>query len=103
MPPRLPSGTYFTVPARGKKKYAVVIPQRGGSPLRRSFGHRDYQHYKDQVPKSMGGKKWSKRDHGDKKRRANYRKRHAGIVCKGGVPCVNKRYSPAWFSYYFLW
>jgi hypothetical protein len=103
MPPQLPKGTRFVVPRTGKKKYTAVIPQRGGKTRRVSFGHRDYQHYKDQVPKRMGGGRWAKKDHGDKKRRTNYRKRHAGMKCKDGTACIKKRYSPAWFSYYYLW
>lgn len=106
MPPQLPKGTHFIVPRTGKKKYTAVIPVREGKTTtyrRVSFGHRDYQHYKDQVPRSMGGGRWTKKDHGDKKRRTNYRKRHAGIKCKDGAPCIKKRYTPAWFSYYYLW
>ncbi len=105
MPPQLPKGTRFVVPRAGTKKYTAVIPPRRGAatPSRVSFGHRDYQHYKDQVPKNMGGGRWTKKDHGDKKRRTNYRKRHAGMKCKDGTSCVKKRYSPAWFSYHYLW
>lgn len=104
MPPTLPKGTRFVVPRVGNKKYTAIIPQRGGTPERRvSFGHRAYQHYKDQVPKSMGGGLWSDKDHGDGARRASYRARHAGIKCKDGTPCIKKLYTPAWFSYYFLW
>lgn len=103
MPPQLPKGTRFSVPRSGKKKYTAIVPQRAGKPIRVSFGHRDYQHYKDQVPKSMGGGRWAKKDHGDRKRRQNYRARHAGMKCKSGAPCISIRYSPAWFSYYYLW
>ena len=102
MPPKLPRGTRFIIPKTGKKKYTAIIPQTSGI-KRISFGHRDYQHYKDQVPKDIGGGRWSKKDHNDKKRRKNYRARHAGIKCKDGIPCIIKQYSPAWFSYHFLW
>ena len=105
MPPQLPQGTTFTVPSRGTKKYTAVVPAGRGRPraLRVSFGHRAYGHYRDQVPRGMGGGKWTKSDHNDAARRANYRSRHGGMKCAGGERCVDVRYSPAWFSYYFLW
>jgi len=83
----------------GKKKYTAILPDG----RRVHFGHRDYQHYKDSVPKSQGGCTWSHKDHLDKERRTRYRKRHAGMICKDGTRCIDKKYSPAWFSYYFLW
>jgi len=101
--PRLPKGTEFTVPRRGTKKYTAAIPQRGGTVKRVSFGHRGYEHYRDQVPKQMGGGRWARRDHNDKERRRRYRARHGGMKCKDGRACVTKRYSPAWFSWHFLW
>jgi hypothetical protein len=104
MPPRLPKDTVFVVPEKGKKKYTAIVPRDGGkTQIRVSFGHRDYQHYRDQVPVGMGGGKWSHKDHNDPQRRANYRKRHAGILSADGEPSYLKRYTPAWFSYYFLW
>lgn len=101
--PTLPRGTKFIVPKSGHKKYTAIIPQSNGGTKRVSFGDRRYQHYKDRVPKSMGGGKWSKKDHLDKKRRANYRKRHSGIRRSGGGKAVKKKYSPSWFSYHYLW
>lgn len=103
MVPRLPQGTTFVVPDTGKKKYTAIVPRPGGRAVRVSFGHRDYQHYRDQVPAEMGGGKWSHKDHGDARRRASYRRRHSGILNSDGNPAYRKRYSPAWFSYYFLW
>ena len=98
MAPQLPKGIKF-IKGQGKKKYTAILPD--GKKV--SFGHRDYQHYKDSVPKRLGGGKWSHKDHGDPERRKNYRKRHGGMVCKDGKKCISKKYSPAWFSYYFLW
>lgn len=107
MPPRLSTGTLFEVPRSGKKKYVAVVPRAGRRPLRVGFGHRDYQHYKDQVPRALGGGRWARLDHRDPARRARYRARHAGMVCKDarGTPvrCIDRRHSPAWFSYHFLW
>lgn len=83
----------------GKKKYTAILPD--GKKV--GFGHVDYQHYKDTVPVNQGGGIWSSKNHLDTKRRDNYRKRHGGMLCKDGVRCIDKKYSPAWFSYYFLW
>ena len=94
----LPRGTKF-VKGSGRYKYTAIMP----SGKRVHFGHRDYQHYKDSVPKSMGGKLWSHKDHGDKKRRDNYRKRHGGVKLKNGKSAISKKYSPSWFSYHYLW
>jgi len=102
MAPRLPAGTRFEL-GPGKKKYTAIIPQKGGRDKRVSFGHKDYEHFKDSVPKSLGGGKWSHKDHGDKARRSSYRSRHGALKCKDGKRCIEKKYSPAWFSYYFLW
>jgi hypothetical protein len=99
----LPRGVTFTVPERGKHKYTAHIPIFSGKVKKVSFGHRDYKHYKDSVPISKGGGKWTHSDHLDKKRRDNYRKRHGGLVCKNGERCIDIKYSPAWFSYYYLW
>ena len=98
MTPALPKGIKFEK-GPGKKKYTAILPN--GKKVH--FGHRDYQQYKDSVPKRLGGKQWSHKDHLDPERRKNYRKRHGGMACKDGTRCINKKYSPAWFSYYFLW
>lgn len=98
--PKLKKGVYFTVPPKKtSKKYVAHLPD--GKKV--YFGARDYQHYKDQVPKKLGGKQWSSKDHLDKKRRRNYRARHKGIMLKTGKKAISNKYSPAWFSYYFLW
>ena len=103
MAPLLPKGTRFIVPRTGKKKYTAVVPLAKGKVRRVGFGHRDYQHFKDRVPKNIGGGRWARKDHGDPARRASYRRRHGAQKCKDGTLCVKRRYSPAWFSYHFLW
>jgi hypothetical protein len=95
---RLSSNISF-VKGAGKKKYKAILPN--GKTV--SFGHVDYEHYKDSVPKKLGGGLWSHKNHGDSNRRTNYRKRHAGMMCSNGTPCYKIRHSPSWFSYYFLW
>lgn len=87
------------VKGSGKHKYTAILP----SGKRVGFGHVDYQHYKDSVPKRLGGGLWSKKDHKDPVRRNSYRKRHGALRCKNGTRCINVKYSPAWFSYYYLW
>lgn len=94
----LPKGTRF-VKGSGNHKYTAILPDG----KRVSFGHKDYEHYKDSVPKSLGGGLWSHRDHGDPKRRDSYRARHGGMKCKDGVSCITKKYSPSWFAYFYLW
>lgn len=96
---RLPKGTKFIVPNSGYKKYTAILP----SGRKVSFGDRRYQQYKDRVPRSMGGGKWTKKNHLDRARRKNYRSRHGNLRCKDGRKCVSVRYSPAWFSYHYLW
>ena len=94
----LPRGTRF-VKGSGKYKYTAILPDG----KRVNFGHRDYQHYRDSVPKHLGGGQWSRYNHGDRSRRDNYRKRHGGVRTKSGERAYLKKYSPSWFSYHFLW
>lgn len=86
---------------RGKypHKYTAILK----SGRRVHFGHQDYQHYKDSVPKRMGGGLWNHRNHNDPKRRQHYRKRHAGVKTKSGKAAYRVKYSPSWFSYHYLW
>lgn len=98
MAPQLKKGIRF-VKGPGYKKYTAILPDG----KRVNFGDRRYQHYKDVVPKRLGGGIWSKKDHLDRERRKNYRRRHGALKCKNGKKCISIRYSPAWFSYYFLW
>ena len=101
--PALPKGTQFIVPKSGYKKYTALVPLGNGKIKRVSFGDRRYQHYLDRTPRSMGGGKWSSKNHKDKQRRSNYRSRASGQRCSGGRRCIDVRYSPACFSYYYLW
>ena len=98
MPPSLPVGTHFEV-GTGTHKYVAVLPD--GRRVR--FGHRDYEHYHDRVPVRLGGGRWSSHNHNDLRRRASYRARHGALRCKDGSVCVDRRLTPAWFSYHFLW
>lgn len=83
----------------GFKKYRAYLSN--GKTVQ--FGDTRYEHYKDITPKSLGGGLWTHQNHLDKFRRANYRKRHGALVCKNGQQCISIKYSPAWFSYKYLW
>lgn len=85
---------------RGNKchKYIAILPDGSRVP----FGHKSYEHYKDQVPTRQGGGIWSHKDHLDEDRRIRYRKRHTRIN-QYGILTKNVKYSPEWFSYYLLW
>jgi hypothetical protein len=98
----LPKGTKFKK-GKGNYKYTAVIPLKDGKTKTVNFGHKKYEHYRDTVPKRMGGGIWSHKDHLNTKRRKNYRARHGGIKLKNGKPAYRKKFSPAWFSYYYLW
>lgn len=95
MPPRLPKDTVFT---KGKYpyKYRVKIPSKDVSV---QFGRLPYEHYKDQTPAKL----WKSKDHLDGKRRKQYRARSSKQKTKSGEFAYKQRYSPAWFSYHFLW
>ena len=41
--------------------------------------------------------------HHDPGRRKNYKSRHAGILLKDGSRAIDKKWSPAWLSYYVTW
>ncbi len=86
---------------KASDSHKYVAHMKDGSNVK--FGHKNYQHYKDTVPKSMGGGQWSHKDHHDSTRRASYRARHGAIKTKSGGLAYKKQYSPAWFSYYYLW
>jgi hypothetical protein len=83
----------------GKYKYTAIM--KDGSKV--NFGHKDYQQYRDSVPVSMGGGKWSSQDHNDENRRRSYRSRHEGVLTKSGEYAYKIKYSPSWFSYHYLW
>lgn len=84
-------------------KYTAHIPTPSGQIRKVRFGNQNYEHYKDMVPKSQGGKQWSHKDHMNKQRRRNYRARHGAIRTKSGKKAYRVPYSAAWFSWHFLW
>jgi len=83
----------------GKKKYKVVLYktqqdyQDGRVWKTVQFGAKGYQQYQDQTPLGL----YSSEDHLDEKRRENYQARH------GAQGYQTREYSPAWFSWNYLW
>ena len=74
----------------GKKKYKVQIIEKGKKTKTVQFGAKGYSQFKDTTPLKL----YSKLDHNDKKRKANYFKRH-----KINYP----KYSSDFFSKKYLW
>lgn len=88
----------FKILKKGFKKYKAVIFDTENKKIQSvKFGDRRYEHYFDRIGL------WSELNHNDHKRRAAYRKRHAGILLKDGTPAYTVPYTPAYFSYYLLW
>ena len=83
----------------GYKKYKAIIYENNKKIKTVQFGDRRYEHFKDQVPLKL----WSHLDHKDPDRRRNYRIRHSAIKNKDGRLSYKIKYSPAYFSYYYLW
>lgn len=77
----------------GNKKYRVVIHFKDGSKKTVQFGDKRYEQFKDSSPLKL----YTKKNHGDAQRRKAYRARH------GAQGHHKKVYSPAWFSWKFLW
>lgn len=78
--------------AKGKKYTAIIRNKTTGRKKKINFGASDMEQYKD----STGLGLYSSKDHGDKKRRDNYRKRHKTYYSPD-------HYSPAFFSWKYLW
>lgn len=74
-----------------KKVVAILKNKVTGKKVEVKFGQRGSTTYRDLT--GVGGDKI----HNDLKKRENYRKRHKGEGSE------NRKYSPGWFSYHFLW
>ena len=74
------------------KKYdSIILDKMTGKKMRVPFGDIRYFHYKDSTPNKL----YSRLDHLDKKRKANYLARHRKTMFK--------KFSPSWHSAIFLW
>ena len=77
----------------GQKKYKAILYVNGQKWKSVTFGDRNYQQYEDKTPLKL----YKDLDHHDEARRLNYQQR------QGANGYQNIKYSPAWFSWYFLW
>lgn len=77
----------------GNKKYRVILYENNKKWKTVTFGDKRYEQYEDVTPLRL----YQDLNHYDEKRRANYRSRH------GAQGYQNVKYSPAWFSWHFLW
>ena len=77
----------------GNKKYKVVVYKKNGTKKTIQFGDKRYEQFRDKTPLHL----YSKKDHGDSTRRKAYRTRH------GAQGNHLKVFSPAWFSWHYLW
>ena len=84
---------------RHKKYDAIIVDIKTRKEYIVPFGDNRYEHFRDTTGLGL----YSKYDHNDKERRDRYRARHRAIKLKDGTPAYKKKYSPAWFSYNFLW
>jgi len=78
--------------AKHKKYTAILENKKTKKQVKINFGDIRYQQFKDTTGLGL----YSNKNHGDKKRRASYRARHAKDI-KDGF------YSAGYFSMRFLW
>ena len=89
-----------------RKKYTAIITpaiwnakrkDKVDSIQRVNFGSIDHEHYEDKIGF------YSHLNHYDEDRRKAYRKRHSKIKLADGKPAYKKPFTPAWFSWNYLW
>jgi hypothetical protein len=86
------------------KKYMATVKGASGSVRTIHFGARDYEQYRDSTKLGL----YRSRNHGDKKRRSNYFKRHSGTPNKSSA--IRKefrkshgKYNAKILSHKYLW
>jgi len=77
----------------GNKKYRVRLYTNGTPWKTVTFGDKNYQQYQDKTPLRL----YQNMDHLDESRRQSYQARH------GAQGYQNIPFSPAWFSWNYLW
>ena len=82
----------FTRSNRRNKMYDAVIQNSRGKLINIPFGDKRYENYHDLTGLNL----YPHLNHGDRKRRDLYKKRHKVYLKKG-------YYSPSYFSYFYLW
>jgi len=83
----------FRKSTRKHKKYDGILGDEKGNFIFVPFGDNRYEQYEDRTGLGL----YSKANHLDKKRRASYKARH------GATNAHKVRYSPAYFSWNYLW
>lgn len=78
-------------------KYKATVTLPNGKTKTVQFGHQNYEQYHDKIGL------YRHLDHHDAERRQRYRTRHQAIRLKTGQRAIDVKYSPAWFSYRYLW
>lgn len=76
---------------RNGKKYMAKVGDKWVH-----FGALGYAQYHDKIGY------YSTLDHDDKARRKRYQDRHKKIMI-GSTPAYKVKYTPAWFSWHYLW
>ena len=90
-------GSYtYCKSSRPGKKLMVSVKQNGQEKTIH-FGDSNMEHFKDRTGI------WSSKDHGDNKRRDNYRSRAGGIKKKDGTLAVKDPKSANYHAYNILW
>ena len=88
--------------AKGKKYAAIVRNKQTRKTRRINFGASSYGQFRDSTPLRL----YSAKNHGDKKRRANYFSRHSGVATKAAAVRKEKRsgrYTAKLLSHIYLW
>lgn len=84
--------------SKTKSKYFVYVKSDNKRGFKKvGFGHKDYQHFKDKLGY------YKRLDHGDKKRRDNYRGRASGIKNKKGEFTYLDKNTANYWAYRTLW
>jgi len=89
---------------KGKKYMALVKNIQNNKTRKIHFGASDYEQFKD----STGKGHYTRKNHGDRKRRRNYFSRHSGVktkrkALKQEIQKSNGRFNPKILSHKYLW
>lgn len=91
---RIIDGIEFRKSTRDGKKY---MARKVGTKKWVHFGQRGAPQFHDRIGE------YSDSDHHNSLRRKRYRDRHKAILTSSGKPAYRIKYSPAYYSYYYLW
>lgn len=89
----------------GNKKYTAHVKNKKTKKIRKiHFGDKNYQQYRDSTPLKL----YTYKNHGDRKRMANYYKRHSGTRKKMDAIKKEKNVNDGYYnakilSHIYLW